>query len=273
MLGKDDPFVVRVLGNKTPLAAATEVIEGTRIDRADERKRLIDGGKAATAASTDPLIVLARDVYPMRLPLANFREIGFTLRQRCGPGDGPGKALRCWHGAYAGCHRLVCPSMARARIRRRWRNDAVSDQLRGRTRQFAFGGSLRSICLTVAGQAAVPPTWPRRSRRLYSRSSSAAAPDARGHRHGELVWLISRNSKDGADASLIPTRKAVHRGRSRAMSKLGEILRAKALVRGMTALPGVETAAPVELWFPPGLWTLGVAHGPLTSPCPGPHPR
>jgi V8-like Glu-specific endopeptidase len=75
ILGKDDPFVVRVLGNKTPLAAATEVIEGTRIDRADERKKLIDGGKAATAASTDPLIVLARDIYPMRRPLAKFHEI------------------------------------------------------------------------------------------------------------------------------------------------------------------------------------------------------
>ena len=75
ILGKDDPFVVRVLGNKTPLAAATEVIEGTRVDRAEERKKLVEGGKAATATSTDPLIVLARDVYPMRRRLAKFREI------------------------------------------------------------------------------------------------------------------------------------------------------------------------------------------------------
>jgi hypothetical protein len=33
-LGKDDPFVVRVLGDKTPLAAATAVIEGTHLDQA-----------------------------------------------------------------------------------------------------------------------------------------------------------------------------------------------------------------------------------------------
>ena len=45
ILGKDDPFVVRVLGNKTPLAAATEVIEGTRIDRADERRNSSTAGK------------------------------------------------------------------------------------------------------------------------------------------------------------------------------------------------------------------------------------
>ncbi len=70
LLGKDDPFVVRVLGNRTPLAAATEVIEGTRLDKVAERRKLVDGGKAAVLASTDPLVVLARDVYPIRRPLA-----------------------------------------------------------------------------------------------------------------------------------------------------------------------------------------------------------
>jgi hypothetical protein len=75
LLGKDDPFVVRVLGNKTPFAAAAEAIEGTRLDQADERRKLIDGGKGAIAASTDPLIVLARDIYPMRRRLAKFHEI------------------------------------------------------------------------------------------------------------------------------------------------------------------------------------------------------
>jgi hypothetical protein len=75
LLGKDDPFVVRVLGNKTPLAAAQEVIEGSRLDQVAERKKLIDGGKAAVMASTDPLIVLARDVYPMRRRLEKAHEV------------------------------------------------------------------------------------------------------------------------------------------------------------------------------------------------------
>ena len=75
VLGKDDPFVVRVLGNKTPLAAAQEVVEGSHLDQVAVRKKLIDGGMAAVTASTDPLIALARDVYPMRRRLKKAYEV------------------------------------------------------------------------------------------------------------------------------------------------------------------------------------------------------
>ena len=75
LLGRDDPFVVRVLGNRTPLAAATATIEATRVDQVEMRRKLIEGGKAAVTASTDPLIVLARDIYPMRRKLAKTHEI------------------------------------------------------------------------------------------------------------------------------------------------------------------------------------------------------
>ncbi len=75
LLGKDDPFVVRVLGNMTPLAAATKAIEGSQLAQVAERKKLLDGGKAAILASTDPLIVLARDVYPMHRRLEKSYEV------------------------------------------------------------------------------------------------------------------------------------------------------------------------------------------------------
>jgi hypothetical protein len=75
ILGKDDAFVKRVLGDKTPRAAATAVIDGTRMNELQERKRLLDGGLAGIAASTDPLIMLARDVYPMRRRLAKLHEV------------------------------------------------------------------------------------------------------------------------------------------------------------------------------------------------------
>ncbi|MBI3523808.1 MAG: S46 family peptidase [Betaproteobacteria bacterium] len=75
LLGRDHPFVRRVLGDATPLAAATALIEASKIDRAEQRVRLIEGGVAAVEASTDPLIVLARDIYPMRRALQKFAEI------------------------------------------------------------------------------------------------------------------------------------------------------------------------------------------------------
>jgi hypothetical protein len=51
------------------------VVEGSTLDQVAQRKKLVDGGKAAVMASTDPLIVLARDVYPMRRPLAKRYEV------------------------------------------------------------------------------------------------------------------------------------------------------------------------------------------------------
>jgi Peptidase S46 len=75
ILGKDDPFVKRVLGDKTPLAAATAIIDGTRMNELQERKRLLDGGLAAVAASTDPLVELAREIYPMRRRVAKLHEV------------------------------------------------------------------------------------------------------------------------------------------------------------------------------------------------------
>ncbi|MEP6941759.1 MAG: S46 family peptidase [Betaproteobacteria bacterium] len=75
VLGKDDPFVVRVLGNKTPLEAARQAVDGSQLDQVAVRRKLIEGGKAAVMASTDPLIVLARDVYPMHRRLEKTYEV------------------------------------------------------------------------------------------------------------------------------------------------------------------------------------------------------
>ncbi|TMG93517.1 MAG: S46 family peptidase, partial [Betaproteobacteria bacterium] len=70
-----EALVKRVLGDKTPLDAATAVIDGTRMNELQERKRMLDGGLAGIAASTDPLIMLARDVYPLRRRLAKLHEV------------------------------------------------------------------------------------------------------------------------------------------------------------------------------------------------------
>jgi hypothetical protein len=63
-LGADDPTVKRVLNGKTPADAAKAYIDGSKLDDPAVRKQLYDGGVAAVAASTDPLIVLMRDIDP-----------------------------------------------------------------------------------------------------------------------------------------------------------------------------------------------------------------
>ncbi len=63
-LGPDDPFVKKVLGKKSPEQLATELIDGTKLGDAGMRAKLLAGGQAAIAASTDPMIEMARLVDP-----------------------------------------------------------------------------------------------------------------------------------------------------------------------------------------------------------------
>ncbi len=69
-LGPNDPFIKLALNGKTPDEAAAALLDNTTMAKADARKALLDGGAAAVAASTDPLIVFARAVNPMATRLA-----------------------------------------------------------------------------------------------------------------------------------------------------------------------------------------------------------
>jgi hypothetical protein len=64
-LPPNDPFLTTVLAGRTPEQAAEALVGGTRLTDAAVRKALVDGGPAAVAASTDPLIVLARAIDPL----------------------------------------------------------------------------------------------------------------------------------------------------------------------------------------------------------------
>jgi hypothetical protein len=75
VLGADHAFVRAVLGARAPAEAAAALVEATRLDNAEERRRLIEGGAVAVDASTDPMIVLARTVYPLYRRLARIEEI------------------------------------------------------------------------------------------------------------------------------------------------------------------------------------------------------
>jgi hypothetical protein len=64
-LGPDDEFLKAVLDGNTPEDVAKELISGTKLDDADFRKFLIEGGEDAVQECVDPLIVLMRELDPM----------------------------------------------------------------------------------------------------------------------------------------------------------------------------------------------------------------
>jgi hypothetical protein len=64
-LGPNDPFVRIALAGRTPEAAAAALVRGTRIGDPAFRSSLLQGGAPAVAASTDPMIALARDIDPL----------------------------------------------------------------------------------------------------------------------------------------------------------------------------------------------------------------
>jgi hypothetical protein len=72
--GANDPFVKLVLNGQTPKQAATTLVNGSKLADPAERKKLTDGGEAAVAASTDPMIALARKLDPMRRELIKWSE-------------------------------------------------------------------------------------------------------------------------------------------------------------------------------------------------------
>jgi hypothetical protein len=83
--GKDDPFVKAVLNGKSPAEVATALVNGTKLADPAVRKKLIEGGEAAVAASTDPMIVLARKLDPMRREMIKWMQDNVeSVEQRAG---------------------------------------------------------------------------------------------------------------------------------------------------------------------------------------------
>jgi hypothetical protein len=74
LLGQSHPFVARLTGGLSPHDAAAKLIAGTRLDEGPERRRLLEGGHKAIEASTDPLLVAMRDLYPAWSALKRFAQ-------------------------------------------------------------------------------------------------------------------------------------------------------------------------------------------------------
>ena len=74
LLGQSHPFVVRLTRGEAPEKAAARIVQGTRLDSRAERARLLEGGGAAVDASTDPLVVALRDLYPLWAGVQRFLQ-------------------------------------------------------------------------------------------------------------------------------------------------------------------------------------------------------
>ncbi|MDB5397418.1 MAG: serine protease, partial [Rhodospirillales bacterium] len=62
LLGPDDPTVKMIFGSKSPVDLAANLVDKTGLKDPAFRKKLLEGGAAAIAASNDPMIVFARQV-------------------------------------------------------------------------------------------------------------------------------------------------------------------------------------------------------------------
>jgi hypothetical protein len=84
-LGANDAFVKAALAGRTPQAAAAALLSGTKLTDPAFRKQLVDGGEAAVNASTDPMIVAARQLDPIRRELTKWLEDNVSsVTQRAG---------------------------------------------------------------------------------------------------------------------------------------------------------------------------------------------
>lgn len=92
VLGVGNSDVQKALAGKSPDERAKELIEGTKLEDVAVRKQLYDGGQAAVDASTDPLIVLMRQIDPDARAVHNQDEdqVQSVLRNT---GGNIGKAL------------------------------------------------------------------------------------------------------------------------------------------------------------------------------------
>jgi hypothetical protein len=100
-LGNEDPFLKAALDGRTPEQAAAALVDGTKLSDPAMRKQLVEGGETAINASSDPMIVLARKLDPMRREMIKWREENVTsVVQRAGEQLGKARFLAYGKSTY-----------------------------------------------------------------------------------------------------------------------------------------------------------------------------
>jgi hypothetical protein len=100
-LGPDDPFLKLVLDGRSPKEAATALVNGSKLADPALRKQLVEGGEAAVAASTDPMIVAQRKVDPLRREMIKWQEDNVqSVEQEAGEKLGKARFAAYGKGTY-----------------------------------------------------------------------------------------------------------------------------------------------------------------------------
>ncbi|MGB2652212.1 MAG: S46 family peptidase, partial [Candidatus Acidiferrum sp.] len=73
-LGPKDPFAAAILNGKPIEHAVDDLFATTKMADPAFRKSLLEGGEAAVAASTDPMIQMARRIDPLEREIVKWRE-------------------------------------------------------------------------------------------------------------------------------------------------------------------------------------------------------
>ncbi len=96
-IGPNDPWLKAVLDGRTPEETAKQLVSGTKLADPSVRKALVDGGQAAIDASTDPMIVMARRIDPIRREQIKWFEDNVASQQQQA-GEELGKARFAVYG-------------------------------------------------------------------------------------------------------------------------------------------------------------------------------
>lgn len=100
-MGPDDPFLKIVLNGHSPKQAAEMLVKGTKLFDPEFRKKLVEGGEKAVAASNDPVIVLARRLDPLRREFVKWMEDNVeSIEQRGGEQIGKARFAAYGKGTY-----------------------------------------------------------------------------------------------------------------------------------------------------------------------------
>jgi Peptidase S46 len=100
-MGPNDPYLKILLNGRGPSEVAETLVRGTKLADPELRKKLVEGGEAAVAASDDPMIVLARKLDPLRREFNKWTEDNVqSVEQRAGEQIGKARFAAYGKDAY-----------------------------------------------------------------------------------------------------------------------------------------------------------------------------